>query len=229
MPDELPIPAKIIFYFKDKREANENDVLDSFRDAEAVKKALSTLVNKGVLLEKEGAYKQGPLFEPMRKKMQEVYKHVSELDKEREINEWIIRGSLLETFFIPYRQFLPLDLVYEVLPFERKEIEEFLMRESKRGLVVLSKILSRYMPPTQIFSSSPFRFYRNLENLSAEEIEKVKESWRVKGEQVYEEDFLFGHYSEEVVDKAKSYLSSRTDIIRVIKERLLRHRFYQIY
>jgi hypothetical protein len=228
MSDELPTPARIIFYFKDKREASECDVLDFFENKGNAKKALSTLVNKGVLLEKGGAYKQGPHFEPMERKMQEVYKHVSELDKERETTEWIMRGSLIETFFIPYRQFLPLSVIYEVLPFERKEIENFLMRESKRGLVVFSKILSRYMPPSQIFSHSPFRFYRNLDNLSPEEVEKVKESWKIKGEEVYEEDFLFGRYSGDVADKARRYMSSRTDLINIIKERLLRHRFYQI-
>ena len=229
MSDEIPIPAKIIFYFKDKRVASECDVLDSFGTKRTVKKALRTLVKKGVLLEKEGAYKQGPYYEPMQRNMQEVYKHVEELDEARETTEWVMRGSLIETFFIPHRQFLPLSLVYEVLPFEKKAMEDFLMRETKRGLVVLSKILSRYMPPSQIFSRSPFRFYRNLENLSPDEMETVKESWKAKGEQIYEEDFLFGHYSGEVLDKAKRYLSSRTDLIKVIKERLLRHRFYQIY
>lgn len=232
MSDELPTPVRILLYFKNKQEVSESEFLANSKGQKNTRKTLELFVEKGVLLKKDGGYKKGPHFEITQKKMRKVFKQVGKLDKERENREWIVRGSLIETFLTLYRHiletlyrcgqkriFLPLNLIYEALPFERTEVERFLMRESKRGLVGITRVLSRDITASQLFSRSPYRFYNSLQNLSPKEVEKVKEHWRASGAQVYEEDFVFGLYPREVVDRALGNLSSRDDLINMISEK----------
>jgi hypothetical protein len=240
MSDNLPVSIKIICYFRDKREASESNILDSFEDKkEDIKEAMNTLVDRGVLLKEGDMYKQGPHFELIKTKMQEVHKHVTELDTEREIKEWVMRGLLIEVFSLIERSFyttrpfssvhlktlhpdivfLPLKLLYEVLPFERKEVEKFLLGENKRKFIQILKVLGKDITPSQLYFRSPYWIYTYLTNLSPEENDKVKKSWEAKGSKIYEEDFVLGHYTREVADKARGYLLSKKDLMNGIREK----------
>lgn len=233
MLGDLPDSLKIIIYFENNEKASKDEIIDSFEHLENVERALTSLVIKGVLSKEGDIYKQGPFFRRSLRKMQEVYMLVAKLDGEQKTKELIMRGLLIEAFFPPryildkLRKtclgMLPLNLVYKVLPFEENEVEEFLIREERRKLVEITKILSRNVPPSQIYFRFPRLLYiyiKDLRGLSPEEIKRIKDAWRANGLSVYEEEFVSGLYTRDLIDEARNCLSSRKDLTNRIREKL---------
>ncbi len=100
--------------------------------------------------------------------------------------------------------------------FDRMDTEELVQRDEKRGYLERQKIIYRTRGGLKhkVFPFIPVHYYPHFITMKSGDTSRLKERLRDAGIVIAEEDYLLGHYPEEIANQSREYIKREKGFIR---------------
>jgi hypothetical protein len=128
----------------------------------------------------------------------------------------LFRGILNSTQYACMIHVQTLVELMETEGFGRDDSEELIRTDEERGYLERRKIVYRTREGLQhrVFSFIPLHYYPHFITMKSEDTSRLKERLRDAGITMAEEDYLLGHYPEEIAGQSREYVKRENELIR---------------